>query len=128
MYGVMARIFQPIGKMSSMKKTSINKTRQQKIADDQARDLSDYPHDPDNDANVTKEDLENLGDVYGDQDMGEDESTGNARVDELDNQEGLDIPGAELDNEGEEIGAEDEENNYYSLGGERHEDLENDEP
>ncbi len=114
--------------MSSMKKTSINKTRQQKIADDQARDLSDYPHDPDNEANVTKEDLENLGDVHGDQDMGEDESTGNARVDELDNQEGLDIPGSELDNEGEAIGAEDEENNYYSLGGERHEDLENDEP
>lgn len=36
----------------------------------------------------------------------------------------LDIPGSELDDEQEDIGTEDEENNYYSLGGENHEDLE----
>ncbi len=36
----------------------------------------------------------------------------------------LDIPGAELDDINEEIGEEDEENNYYSLGGDNHEDLE----
>lgn len=35
----------------------------------------------------------------------------------------LDIPGAELDDEDEEIGEEDEENNYYSIGGDRHHDL-----
>ncbi|NJK98254.1 MAG: hypothetical protein HC905_28085 [Bacteroidales bacterium] len=35
----------------------------------------------------------------------------------------LDIPGTELDDIGEEIGAEDEENNYYSLGGDNHENL-----
>ena len=29
----------------------------------------------------------------------------------------LDVPGAELDNNQENIGSEDEENNYYSLGG-----------
>jgi hypothetical protein len=29
----------------------------------------------------------------------------------------LDVPGAELDDTQEEIGSEDEENNYYSLGG-----------
>lgn len=28
----------------------------------------------------------------------------------------LDVPGAELDDENEDIGSEDEENNYYSLG------------
>jgi len=38
----------------------------------------------------------------------------------------LDIPGAELDDEQENIGSEDEENNYYSLGGEDHENLEED--
>lgn len=38
----------------------------------------------------------------------------------------LDIPGAELDDEQENIGSEDEENNYYSLGGDNHEDLEED--
>jgi hypothetical protein len=40
--------------------------------------------------------------------------------------EGLDVPGAELDDENEFIGEEDEENNYYSLGGEDHDDLEED--
>jgi len=38
----------------------------------------------------------------------------------------LDIPGAELDDEQEAIGSEDEENNYYSLGGDNHDDLEED--
>ncbi|AEI50801.1 hypothetical protein [Runella slithyformis] len=36
----------------------------------------------------------------------------------------LDIPGAELDDDAEAIGSEDEENNYYSLGGDNHIDLE----
>jgi hypothetical protein len=36
----------------------------------------------------------------------------------------LDVPGAELDDNNEEIGEEDEENNYYSLGGDNHDDLE----
>jgi hypothetical protein len=36
----------------------------------------------------------------------------------------LDIPGAELDDNDEAIGEEDEENNYYSLGGDNHENLE----
>ncbi len=38
----------------------------------------------------------------------------------------LDIPGAELDDDREDIGNEDEENNYYSLGGDNHNDLEED--
>ena len=38
--------------------------------------------------------------------------------------EDLDVPGSELDDNEEAIGSEDEENNYYSLGGEDHEDLE----
>ena len=38
----------------------------------------------------------------------------------------LDIPGAELDDLKEATGEEDEENNYYSLGGDRHADLEED--
>ncbi|MES2567772.1 MAG: hypothetical protein V4565_12945 [Bacteroidota bacterium] len=32
----------------------------------------------------------------------------------------LDIPGSELDDDMENIGSEDEENNYYSLGGDNH--------
>ncbi len=38
----------------------------------------------------------------------------------------LDIPGSDLDDANERIGEEDEENNYYSLGGERHESQEED--
>ncbi len=36
----------------------------------------------------------------------------------------LDVPGSELDDMGESIGSEDEENNYYSIGGDNHNDLE----
>ena len=35
----------------------------------------------------------------------------------------LDIPGSELDDAMEDVGSEDEENNYYSLGGDDHTDL-----
>jgi hypothetical protein len=35
----------------------------------------------------------------------------------------LDVPGSELDDDQEKIGSEDEENNYYSLGGDDHNDL-----
>ena len=38
----------------------------------------------------------------------------------------LDVPGTELDDEQESIGSEDEENNYYSLGGDDHNDLDED--
>jgi hypothetical protein len=40
--------------------------------------------------------------------------------------EELDIPGSELDDLQEDIGSEDEENNYYSIGGDNHDDLEED--
>lgn len=35
----------------------------------------------------------------------------------------LDVPGSELDDALEEVGSEDEENNYYSIGGDNHSDL-----
>ncbi len=38
----------------------------------------------------------------------------------------LDIPGSELDDDQEDIGTEDEENNGYSIGGDNHNDLEDD--
>jgi len=38
----------------------------------------------------------------------------------------LDVPGSDLDDALEDNGDEDEENNSYSLGGDRHEDLEED--
>jgi hypothetical protein len=41
-------------------------------------------------------------------------------------EEELDIPGSELDDDAEETGSEDEENNYYSIGGDEHDNLEED--
>lgn len=38
----------------------------------------------------------------------------------------LDIPGSELDDGSENMGSEDEENNIYSIGGDDHNDLEED--
>lgn len=34
----------------------------------------------------------------------------------------LDVPGSELDDTQEELGSEDEENNFYSLGGDNHQE------
>jgi hypothetical protein len=57
----------------------------------------------------------------------EDGKTRKKLKEEDDNPAGsLDIPGSELDDADEAIGEEDEENNYYSLGGDDHEDLEED--
>ncbi len=38
----------------------------------------------------------------------------------------LDVPGSDLDDQQESVGSEDEENNYYSLGGDNHNDLDED--
>jgi hypothetical protein len=88
---------------------------------------------PGTEADVTNEDLILLGERDADQDMGEDEDAADkARVDNVDGDNealeeyGLDIPGDDLDDEDEAIGEEDEENNYYSLGGDNHDNLEED--
>ncbi|RYZ79867.1 MAG: hypothetical protein EOP04_26940 [Proteobacteria bacterium] len=62
----------------------------------------------------------------GNMDMGDDELLRGKMqpVNQADDE--LDIPGSELDDANEDIGEEDEENNYYSLGGDRHEDLDED--
>ena len=78
-------------------------------------------------ADVTREDLELLGPKDGDNDMSDDELVlANSRVDEVEDEEeaDLDVPGAELEKETDALGQDDEENNYYSLGGDNHDDLE----
>ncbi len=89
-------------------------------------DYDDLGIVPGTEADVTSEDLLILGAKEGDQDLGDDELVSGkiqpiGRADEE-----LDIPGAELDDENEALGEEDEENNYYSLGGDNHENLEED--
>jgi len=89
-------------------------------ADEQPEALGDMDDDeiiPGTEADVTDEDLVLLGEK--DADFG--------RRDELAvSGDDLDVPGSEDDDTNEEIGEEDEENNYYSLGGDAHEDLEED--
>lgn len=76
-----------------------------------------------NESDVTNEDLEALGPKDLSMDMGDDEKLLKNRVWPVDMAgEDLDIPGSELDDENEAIGSEDEENNSYSLGGDRLED------
>ena len=56
-------------------------------------------------------------------------STNTIRRKDLDDEQSekdLDIPGSDLDDHQEDIGSEDEENTYYSLGGDDHIDLEED--
>lgn len=76
-----------------------------------------------NESDVTSEDIEALGPKDLSMDMGDDENLLKHRVWPVDMAgEDLDIPGSELDDENESIGSEDEENNSYSIGGDRHED------
>lgn len=76
-----------------------------------------------NESDVTAEDLQALGPKDLSMDMGEDEQLLKNRVWPVDMAgKDLDIPGSELDDASEDIGSEDEENNSYSLGGDRHED------
>jgi hypothetical protein len=78
-----------------------------------------------NDSDVTEEDLIALGPKDLSMDMGEDEQLLKNRVWPVDMAgQDLDIPGSENAGHGEDeaSGPEDEENDFYSLGGDRHED------
>jgi hypothetical protein len=78
-----------------------------------------------NESDVTEEDLQALGPKDLSMDMGEDEALLKNRVWPVDMAaEDLDVPGVPDDNNSmnQAIGPEDEENDFYSLGGDRHED------
>lgn len=76
---------------------------------------------PGTEADVTREDLLILGET--DRDNEEEDSVDN-KVLSGDIDTGLDVPGDELDDSNEILGEEDEENNYYSLGGDSKDSLE----
>jgi hypothetical protein len=88
--------------------------------------ITDEPIDEISEADLTKEDLEALGPRDLSMDLGDDEQLKHREHGVHFSADDLDIPGAELDDENEMIGSEDEENNAYSLGGDNHEDLEED--
>jgi hypothetical protein len=77
-----------------------------------------------NDADVNEDDLVALGGNNLRMDDGDDEQLKNRVYPSIMGDSDLDIPGADLDDDIEFIGSEDEENNYYSLGGDKSDDLE----
>lgn len=122
--------------------TDINKNDMQEDFDNQGHKAPGFkkleeettvPNDDDivmgTEADVTEEDLELLGDKDEDQDGGDDEDMKGSSLDNTDNDgdplneasgndiktgADLDVPSSELDDTNEDIGEEDEENNYYS--------------
>jgi hypothetical protein len=85
--------------------------------------LEEKEEDEKSEADVTAEDLQILDDNLN-ADEGDDDQLRFRETPVHMTAEDLDVPGAELDDAEENIGEEDEENNPYSIGGDRHEDLE----
>jgi hypothetical protein len=80
---------------------------------------------PGTEADVTKDDLIILGEQnIEDNDETDEEEAVDSKVHSGALNTGLDVPGEEQDDLNESLGEEDEENNYYSLGGDRQENLE----
>jgi hypothetical protein len=72
----------------------------------------------DEEADLNPEDLSERKNVF--------KFTESQEIRDIETGDDLDIPGSELDDEQELTGNEDEENNYFSLGGDDHENLEED--
>ena len=114
-----------------MKNPEKDKPADQKT-DESAEQLEGYPHYPKSEdiyskfkeeQNIDPEDVTRLKDFNPLEDVVPDEDF---EADEEIMGTDLDVPGADLDDETEDIGNEDEENNYYSIGGDNHNDLEED--
>jgi hypothetical protein len=111
----------PSGKYVNTKQEKKALSNQPPVDATSSTDEEDISLAPGTESDVTRDDLIVLGGPrFSDNDL--QNTTRTTAV----TGEDLDIPGAELDNLNEEIGEEDEENNYYSLGGDRHENLEED--
>jgi hypothetical protein len=77
----------------------------------------------DEDKDIDPEDISIAEESSEDEDISPDTTIDSGKEE---NGDSLDVPGAELDDAQEEVGSEDEENNYYSIGGDGHDDLEED--
>ncbi len=105
-----------------MKNSDKDKTDKKHPAE--SKDLPGYPEYPDSEDIFAHD--KKTADITPDGEIEDIETT--LAKDEADPSldAGLDIPGAEEDDANESVGNEDEENNYYSLGGDNHNDLEED--
>jgi hypothetical protein len=71
---------------------------------------------PSKETDVTSDDLKALGSPDRSNDGGDDELLDDIAIGPDFSGDDLDVPGAELDDDMEDLGSEDEENNYYSRG------------
>ncbi|HCE57807.1 MAG TPA: hypothetical protein DER09_08315 [Prolixibacteraceae bacterium] len=85
-----------------------------------------YPENEDIYRNFLEEEEINPEDISKTKNQNSTNTSRRKDSDDEQSEKDLDIPGAELDDHQEDIGSEDEENNYYSLGGDDHLDLEED--
>lgn len=93
------------------------------------KDFPGYPHYPASEDIYNKEEEVDLNpdDLSKNKDSEEKLGIRNEKVFQEDmTGEDLDVPGSEADEAKGNSGKEDEENNYYSLGGDNHKDLEED--
>lgn len=95
-----------------------------KNIDPEALKFEGYPQYPPSDDiyNQDKQETElNPEDITKNKTPNEKAGTSNEKsFDEAMSGDDLDVPGSELDDQQERLGSEDEENNYYSLGGDNH--------
>jgi hypothetical protein len=97
-----------------------------------ASDLQGYPNYPESEDIYTKYHQEkdiNPEDISETKVANEDDKTGSKNRNGLNPEvpgSDLDVPGSEMDDNQEINGSEDEENNYYSLGGDGHNYMEED--
>jgi len=114
------------------KKVTLKEDMPSKTSKKPSEDLDEKPYLSDmktkkarNSGELTKEDQDLLGSDELNLDLDGDDAVLKNRVWPVDMAgDDLDIPGAELDDANEILGEEDEENNNYSIGGDRHDDLE----
>jgi len=118
-----------IRQMKKFLNTNPVRPAQDKDMEDNLPEYSIYPDSEDiynkfkKEKNMDPEDISNLN-----KSDTSDIARGNIEEEFTDDISGrdLDIPGSELDDEQENVGNEDEENNYYSIGGDNHNNLDED--
>ena len=103
----------PVSSLKRKKNPSANPTSEIYADVEKTADLKS------SDSDLTPDDLLALGEEGLNMDLGDDEILRNRPYEDIAGDADLDIPGAELDDDDEIIGSEDEENNYYSLGGDK---------
>ena len=113
-----------------MKEKSNNKKLiNSQITNDEENILPGYPIYPDSEdiySNCLEEKEINPEDISKNKESGDDYSSGTRNEKDFNDDvsgSDLDIPGSELDDNMESIGSEDEENNYYSIGGDDHDNM-----